>query len=220
MVCRVMTLNQGSIRWAVRHCLQQSTTLEQAAEALSAHGLDVGRIPGLVAELDRGAGLTWEGRDAEALGLDGQASGRDVSRLLTLGITPHGENIAGRGGIKRAKSETGKPCKGYGAGAGSGAFGIVRAEDKMVSILLAHPNDRVREAAQKAHAAANSAYIATLERLMRSRSGAQGVTSEAIQGLTAACSDPLQHIERRPPPAQSFAHIENGALCRWQAPCH
>lgn len=165
------------------------------------YGLDVGKIPGLVGELDRGAGLTWQGKGAEALGLNGQASGRDVSRFLTTGVTPHGETVAGRGGIRKATDENGKPCRGYGAGGGTGAFGIVRAEDKTVSILLAHPDDQVREAAQQAHAAANAAYIATLEKLIRSRSGRNGVMSESITGLTSAVvthystssGDPLLH---------------------------
>lgn len=196
-----MTLNQASISWAVRHCLQTSTSLEQATEVLTAYGLDAGKIAGLVGELDRGAGFVWQGRGAEALTLDGEASGRDVSRLLTTGTTPHGESIAGRGGIRRAKDENGKPCKGHGSGGGSGAYGIVRAEDKTVSILLAHPDDRVREAAQRSHAAANASYIATLERLIRSRSGRNGVMSESITGLTSAVvthystssGDPLLH---------------------------
>lgn len=125
-----MTLNQASISWAVRHCLQTSTSLEQATEVLTAYGLDVGKIAGLVGELDRGAGFVWQGRGAEALTLDGEASGRDVSRLLTTGTTPHGESIAGRAASAEPKTRTGSHARAMAPGAAQGLTGSLGPRTK------------------------------------------------------------------------------------------
>jgi conjugative relaxase-like TrwC/TraI family protein len=183
-----MTLAAGSVRDAVRHALEQSTSLEDAAERLAEFDLDLTKIPGLVDALDRGAGMTWTGAGAEAQGLSGAASGKDVAQLLTVG------RIVDKDGVVHADI----PAR---SGGGKGAFGIIRAEDKTVSALLAHPDPAVRQAGEDAHRAANAAFIATLEASLRSRTGKDGVTSTAITGIIAAtvehysssAGDPTKH---------------------------
>lgn len=173
MVCRIMTLASGSVGDAIRHALEQSTSLEDASSRLSEFGIDLGKIPGLVDALDRGAGLKWQGTGSTALGLFGDCSGKDLAQLLTTG------QIVDKDGVVHANI----PAR---SGGGKGAFGVVRAEDKTISALLAHPSPTVRIAAQEAHRAANAAFIKTLEAGLRSRSGRDGVTSVGITGLVCA----------------------------------
>ena len=188
MVCRVMTLNAGSVSDAIKHALEQSTSLEDAAARLSEFGIDVGKIPGLVDDLDRGAGMEWVGAGAEALGLPRDASGKDVAQLLTTG------QIVDKDGIVHADI----PAR---SGGGKGAFGLIRAEDKTVSALMCHPDPAVRKAGLEAHRAANAAFIKTLEIGLRSRAGTNGITSVGIKGLVCAsvehfsssAGDPTQH---------------------------
>lgn len=206
MVCRIMTLAAGSVRDAIRHALEQSTSLEDASARLAEFDLDLTKIPGLVDALDRGAGMTWAGAGAEAQGLSGAASGKDVAQLLTVG------QIVDKEGVVHADI----PAR---SGGGKGAFGIIRAEDKTVSALLAHPDPAVRQAGEDAHRAANAAFIATLEASLRSRTGKDGVTSTAITGIIAAT---VEHYSSSAGDPTKHSHIlvSRMAQCsdgRWRA---
>lgn len=206
MVCRVMTLSAGSVSDAIKHALEQSTSLEDASQRLQEFGIDLGKIPGLVDALDRGAGLEWVGAGAAALGLPHDASGKDVAQLLTTG------QIVDKDGVVQADI----PAR---SGGGRGAFGLIRAEDKTVSALMCHPDPAIRKAGQEAHRAANAAFIETLETGLRSRAGTNGITSVGIKGLVCAS---VEHNSSSAGDPTKHTHylISRMALCedgKWRA---
>lgn len=201
-----MTLSAGSVSDAIKHALEQSTSLEDASSRLSEFGIDLGKIPGLVDALDRGAGMEWVGTGAEALNLPRDASGRDVAQLLTTG------QIVDKDGVVHADI----PAR---SGGGRGAFGLIRAEDKTVSALMCHPDPAIRKAGEDAHRAANAAFIKTLETGLRSRAGTNGVTSVGIKGILCASVEHFSSSAGDPTKHSHFL-ISRMALCedgKWRA---
>lgn len=122
---------------------------------------------GLLQALDRpSVPGRWVG---SALRLDGPATVDRIKTLLIDGQNPDDPNEALRTSAAR-----------------NTAYAQIYAAPKSVSLLLAHPDDRVRHAVEMAHQQAVDAAIQTLERTARVRSGHAGTISESVTGLTGA----------------------------------
>ncbi|ABQ29212.1 MobF family relaxase [Acidiphilium cryptum] len=89
-----------------------------------------------------------------------------------------------------------------GAGAEVGFYGVILALPKSVSLLLASDDPAEREAAEEAARVAERVFLETLEGLVRTRTGRDGVNSVSGDGLIAAsfthrgssAGDPHLHV--------------------------
>ena len=124
----------------------------------------------------------WVGKAALAAGLTGEASLDAVTEVLGKGLL-NGQRI--RNASVRVVS-----------------WGLVLALPKTVSVLLASEDPADREAVEAAIRAASNAYIDALEIFVRTRTGAQGMQSEAVEGLLAA-----RYIHRGSSVGDPHAHV-------------
>lgn len=175
---------------------------EQLTHGLEVMGVDGGKISGLMDALQRGAeGFKWIGSATGEAGLVGTVDAEQAVSVFQNCTLPDGRKIA----------QTGN--------GGTGAFGVVRSESKTVSLLLAHPDPAVRQAALDAHEAANATFVQEVERLTRSRTGKAGVTSVPVRGLLAAS---ISHYSSSAGDPTLHRHFEfsRRALCedgQWRA---
>lgn len=157
-------------------------------------------VEGLSRVLDRPAiPARWLGKAAGKLGLAGEATSEQLRDVLERGEY-QGQKLRSRG-------------------VGNTSHGIVWAAPKSVSVLLAHPDQQVRETVDASIQAAGEAYIAALEELVRSRQGKEGVRSVPILGLIGA--QYLHHTSSNGDP-HGHVHIllSNTAPCedgKWRA---
>ena len=142
-------------------------------------------IGGLIDVLDRKIPARWIGGAARRMGLT-VADHADIKRTVQDGILPDGTSIR-RPQVKNA------------------AMGMIIPAQKTVSLLLAHPDPRVRDAVGKAMRAGAAAALAVLEQYARVRIGNASkntLLSTAATGLLAcewlhhssSTGDPHAHI--------------------------
>ena len=142
-------------------------------------------IGGLIDVLDRKIPAMWVGGAARAMGL-GVADHDDIKTAVQDGILPDGRSCR-RPQVKNA------------------ALGMVIPAQKSISLLLAHPDPRIRDAVGTAMRAGSAAAVAVLEQYARARVGnasKNSLLSTAAQGLMAAewfhqsssTGDPHAHI--------------------------
>lgn len=148
MVARAQKIRRAGVAAVVEHVAQTgpgSAGVEETARVLQALG--VGTLAGVLDRPD--APLAWIG--SAAPGTDVPCKPDDVRRALEEHRLPDGTDISGtRGGS-------------------ANSWGIVLSDPKTGSLLLSHPDDRVREAQEAAHAARVAAFMSQLERLATCR---------------------------------------------------
>ena len=162
------------------------------AEAILA-GSDIG---GLVDVLDRSIPATWVGSGAAAFGLTGSAQKSDIKNLVRDGFLPDGTRVRS----PQVKNTT---------------FNMIIAAPKTISMLLAHPDSRVRDAVDAAMRAGAAAAIGVFEKSARSRIGtaAKGnLISVATPEIIAAV---WQHRSSSTGDPHAHAHVMISAT----APC-
>ena len=171
-------------QWIERESAQEHLELDLAAAAAAPSTIAAGGVGGLAAVLERPTmPALWLGTAAAAAGLNGSAASADIKKVLDDGALPDGKAIRSPE-VKNA------------------AYGIVISMPKTISMLLASDNKSVRDAADKATAGAGAAYVAALERQIRTRVGKAGATSKKAGGLIAAgwlhrtssAGDPHSHM--------------------------
>ena len=127
-------------------------------------------IGGLIDILERKIPARWRGSAARDFGLEGNAQISDIKNLVQAGILPDGTSIR-RPQVKNS------------------ALGLIITAPKSISLLLAHPDPRVREAVDEAMHAGSVAAIAVLEASARVRIGTAAkndLVSSAACGLVVA----------------------------------
>ena len=159
---RAITLSKRATGEAIDHNSQEDLDQTQFEKGLAAAG--VSELTQVFNRPDSPA--RWTGSAAAAHGLVGNADRDMLTAVLQDGVL-NGAKIR-RKSVKVA------------------TFGAILTAPKTVSALLAHPDPRVRDAAKAAWDAAGGAYINTLETMVRTRTGTDGVTSVAIGGLVVA----------------------------------
>ena len=142
---------------------------------------------GLADVLDRPEIATmWVGSAAPTLGLSGPATAEAVKALFTTN-TINGVKI--RRDHKGQEIITTKVVNGQKVAQRKSvnvSSGAILNFPKTLSLLMAHPDPRVRAIADRAANAGGAAFVRTLEQTVRSRTGTDGVTSVPITGLVAA----------------------------------
>lgn len=140
-------------------------------------------IEGLNATLAReGMPSWWCGKGAEALGLTGEATLKDINSAI----------VDGSWQGKKLRSDRVKKI----------GYSIVLAAPKSVSSLLASSDPKVRAALEAAMAKSWDRYIDTMEKILTSRRDEDGVRSVGLEGLlgahwlhrTSSTGDPHLHI--------------------------
>lgn len=148
MVARAQKIRRAGVAAVVEHVAQTGpggAGVEETARVLQALG--VGTLANVLDRPD--APLKWCG--SAAPGADVQCKPDDVRRALEQHRLPDETDISGtRGGS-------------------ANSWGIVLSDPKTGSLLLSHPDDRVREAQEAAHAARVQAFMSELEKLATCR---------------------------------------------------
>lgn len=170
MVAKIAKIARPAVRELVAHVAQLrpgANGPEATAQVLSALGA------GTLAEvLDRpSAPLEWVGSAAP----DGIATPDEIRAALEQHTLPDGSSTAGR------------------RGGSQNSWGIVFSDPKSCSLLLAHPDEKVREALEHAHALSIKSAMQMLEDLATCRTGDGGeaggprsLKTTAVTGLVGA----------------------------------
>lgn len=175
MAGRGQGLGKRATYSAINHA-EQRVDAPTATESLAA------KIPHLIDVLSRETPAEWVGAAAAREGLVGTADAADLRLVLGDGVLPDGKKI---------RNESVKVT----------SYGCIIAAPKSVSLLLASSDPAVRDAAVTAQAASTTAWVETMESLVRTRTGAQGKISIKGGGLIGArfdhlsssCGDPHLH---------------------------
>ena len=158
--------------WISRVDAVEANELALAGGVALGMGLDRASIPG-----------TWLGAGATSMGLSGECNLIDARRLFIHGVGPESQAVLSPSVDKSF-------------------YSMVFDVDKTVSMLLAHPDERVRQALTESMDLAIAKAFALLEDQARIRRGKGGVRSERPMGLTglrflhqaSSAGDPHAHI--------------------------
>ena len=187
MASRSRTFRRTSAAAMARHVAQQAGLAEalkdemtgaQLAEVFSRDGL-----PG-----------RWQGSGAAKLELGDAVRMEDILAVMRDGILKRPDPLDPLAPDVEIRLR--------GKGAEVGFFGVILALPKSVSLLLASDDPAEREAAEEAARVAERVFLETLENLVRTRTGRDGVNSVSGDGLIAAsfthrgssAGDPHLHV--------------------------
>ena len=169
---------QGLLDWIIRKDGSEQFELASVGKDVSLNKLARDGVP-----------LRWIGSQAPVLGLVGEATPEEASRVIRHGIAPNGKQI--KTNIKATAGQERKV-----------SISLVFAVVKTLSLLLISPDAGVREGAALVLYEEVQAAVSELEMLVTVRRGTGGTKSEHIRGLvgvyalhnTSSAGDPHLHV--------------------------
>ena len=187
MASRSRTYRRKSAAALARHIAQQAGLAAVLKPVMTGAEL---------AEVFARAGLPgrWSGRGATRLELGEQVRMPDILAVMRDGVLKRPDPLDPLGPDEEIRLR--------GKGAEVGFYGVILALPKSVSLLLASDDPAEREAAEEAARVAERVFLETLEGLVRTRTGRDGVNSVTGDGLISAsfthrgssAGDPHLHV--------------------------